>query len=108
MIDGIHFRDRVILAVQGLGIIDALYRTLRTTNPIENLNGSIAHYTRNVKRWKNPKMAERWTASALHDAQGRFRRLLGFRDMPKLLAALDAHAANLWRCAQAQSQFKAA
>ena len=35
------------LTVQGLGIAGALYRTLRTTNPkIENLNGSIAHYTR--------------------------------------------------------------
>ncbi len=96
------------LTVQALSISGALYRTLRTTNPIENLNGSIAHYARNVKRWKNAKMAERWTASALQDAQGRFRRLLGFRDMPKLLAALDAHAANLWRCAQTRSQFKAA
>ena len=38
------------LTVQGMGITGALYRTLRTTNPIENLNGSIAHYTRNVKR----------------------------------------------------------
>jgi transposase-like protein len=37
------------LTVQGLGITGALYRTLRTTNPIENLNGSIAQYTRNVK-----------------------------------------------------------
>ena len=74
MIDGIHFRDRVILAVQGLGIIDALYRTLRTTNPIENLNGSIGHYTRNLKRWKDGAMTLRWVASALSDASGRFRK----------------------------------
>jgi putative transposase len=83
------------LTVQALGIPGALYRTLRTTNPIENLNGSIARYVRNVKRWKNGQMIERWVASALQDAQDRFRRLLGFRDMPKLLAALDAHACNL-------------
>ena len=31
------------LTVQALGITGALYRTLRTTNPIENLNGSVAH-----------------------------------------------------------------
>ena len=36
--------------MQGLGITGALYRTLRSTNPIENLIGLIAHYTRNVKR----------------------------------------------------------
>ena len=34
-----------------LGDTAALWRTLRTTNPIENLNGSAAHYCRNVKRW---------------------------------------------------------
>jgi transposase-like protein len=88
------------LTVQGLGISGALYRTLRTTNPIENLNGSIARYTRNVKRWKNAAMAERWVASALDDAQGRFRRLVGFKAMPKLLAALDAHASNVLRSTQ--------
>ena len=44
------------LTVQALGITGALYRTLRTTNPIENLNGSIAHFTRNVKRWKDGQM----------------------------------------------------
>jgi putative transposase len=40
------------LTLQGLGIAGALYRTLRTTNPIENLNGLIADYTHNVKRWR--------------------------------------------------------
>jgi hypothetical protein len=29
------------LTAQQLGLSDALYRTLRSTNPIENLNGSI-------------------------------------------------------------------
>ena len=77
------------LTVQGLGITGALYRTLRTTNPIENLNGSIAHYTRNVKRWKDGMMTLRWVASALSDACGRFRKLRGHREMKSLLAALD-------------------
>ena len=80
------------LTVQRLGIQGALYRTLRTTNPIENLNGSIVRYTRNVRRWKDAKMALRWVASALQDANGRFRKLRGFKDMGKLLAALDEHA----------------
>jgi putative transposase len=80
------------LTVQGLGITGALYRTLRTTNPIENLNGSIVRYTRNVKRWKNASMALRWVASALSDAKPRFRKLRGHRDMKILLAALDQHA----------------
>ncbi len=61
------------LTVQTLGITGALYRTLRTTNPIENLNGLIAHFTRNVKRWKDGQMTLRWAAAALSDSKGRFR-----------------------------------
>lgn len=83
------------LTVQGMGIKGALYRTLRTTNPIENLNGAIARYTRNVKRWKDASMARRWVASALHDAKGRFRRLRGHKDMKELIAALNSHAEKL-------------
>jgi putative transposase len=80
------------LTVQGLGITGALYRTLRTTSPIENLNGSIAHYTRNVKRWKDGQMVLRWVASAFSDAAGRFRKLKGYSDMKSLLDALDQRA----------------
>jgi transposase-like protein len=82
------------LTVQALGITGALYRTLRTTNPIENLNGSIAHFTRNVKRWKDGQMTLRWIAGALSDAKGRFRKLRGHRDMKLLLAALKAKSAT--------------
>jgi transposase-like protein len=82
------------LTVQCLGITGALYRTLRTTNPIENLNGSIGHYTRNVKRWKDGAMTLRWVASALSDASGRFRKLRGYRDMKTLMAALAARVAK--------------
>jgi putative transposase len=36
------------LTLQRLGITDALYRTLRSTDPIENLNGSVMLCARNV------------------------------------------------------------
>ena len=78
------------LTLQDLGISGALYRTLRTTNPIENLNGLIADYTHNVKRWRDGQMVLRWVASALSDARERFRALRGYRDMPKLIAALQS------------------
>lgn len=80
------------LTVQRLGITGALYRTLRTTNPIENLNGSIAHYARNVRRWKDGEMVLRWVASALSDASKRFRKLRGCADMKTLLKALAQRA----------------
>jgi hypothetical protein len=80
----------VTLTVQALGITGALYRTLRTTNPIENLNGSLAHYSRNVKRWGDGQMVLRWVASALSDASTRMRMLRGCQQMRTLLKALDA------------------
>lgn len=83
------------LTVQGLEISGALYRTLRSTNPIENLNGLIAHYTRNVKRWKDAQMVLRWVASALADAAKRMRKLRGCGQMKTLLKALDAKATEL-------------
>jgi transposase-like protein len=78
------------LTVQGLNITGALYRTLRTTNPIENLNGSVAHYCRNVKRWGDGQMVLRWVASAMSDAAKRMRKLRGCTQMRSLLKALEA------------------
>ena len=71
-----------------LGIEEALYRTFRTTNPIENLNGRIAHYTRNVKRWRDGEMVLRWIAHALNEASRGFRAVRGFRDIKHLVNAL--------------------
>ena len=83
------------LSVQTLGLTGALYRTLRSTNPIENLNGLIAHHTRNVKRWKDGQMVLRWVASALADAATRMRKLRGCAQMKSLLDALNAKATEL-------------
>ena len=71
-----------------LGIDEALYRTFRTTNPIENLNGLIAHYTRNVKRWRDGQMVLRWVGTALHEAGRGFRAIRGYREMKRLTGAL--------------------
>ncbi len=70
------------LTLQRLGVSGALYRTLQSTNPIENLNGSVAAYTRNVKRWRSGSMIVRWVSAALLEAQKHFRRVRGYRDLP--------------------------
>lgn len=78
------------LTLLRLGITGALYRALRSTNAIENLNGRVAHCTRNVRRWRDGQMILRWVVSALAHAHTRFRRLKGERTMHRLLAALEA------------------
>lgn len=71
-----------------LGVEDSLYKTLRTTNPIENLNGRIAVHTRNVKRWRDGHMVLRWIAASLDEARRGFRAVRGYRDMKRLAVAL--------------------
>lgn len=79
---------------QALGITGSLYRTLRTTNPIENLNSSVARYCRNVKRWGDGQMVLRWVASSLSDAASRMRKLRGCSQMRSLLKALDGRRSD--------------
>ncbi len=79
------------LTLLHLGITGPLYRCLRSTNAIENLNGSVAHFTRNVRCWRDGRMIVRWVVTALAQAQKHFRRLKGERSMHRLLAALEAH-----------------
>ncbi|MCA1789328.1 MAG: hypothetical protein LC667_05555 [Thioalkalivibrio sp.] len=75
--------------MKGGGASDALYRTLCTTNPIENLNGSVEHFIRNVKRWRGRAMIERWVSTAVFEASKKFRRVRGYAALPALISALD-------------------
>lgn len=77
------------LTLQRLGVTGALYRTLRTTNAIENLNGLVGRFVRNVRRWRNGRMLVRWIATGLQEVQRTFRRVRGHADLKALIRALD-------------------
>ena len=77
------------LTLQGLGIEGTLYRKLRTTNAIENLNSGIATYSKHVKRWQGGSMVTRWVSAAVVEAEKKFRRVQGWRDIEKLVRALN-------------------
>jgi transposase-like protein len=79
------------LTLLGLDIQGALYRTLRSTNPIENLNGSVADYTKNVKRWRGGAMILRWVGAAVLEASQRFHKVRGHADLAALVQALCQH-----------------
>ncbi len=75
------------LTVMRLNLPAGLRRTFATTNPIENMNGSLRRIARNVKRWKDEAMIRRWVALGIAEAQKRFRRVKGYVHMPSLVAA---------------------
>jgi putative transposase len=82
------------LTLQGLGIQGTLYRKLRSTNAIENLNSGIAAYSKNVKRWQGGSMVVRWVSAAIVEAEKKFRRVQGWRDIEKLVRALTLFEAR--------------
>jgi len=76
------------LSVMRIGLTGALRKTFATTNPIENMNGTLRRVARNVKRWRDQSMIRRWAALGIAEAQRGFRRVKGHRQMPTLVAIL--------------------
>ena len=76
------------LTVTRLGLSGSLLDTFKSTNPIESMISIARDVTGNVKRWKNGKMVMRWMAAGLLDAEKRFRRVKGYRDLPMLRVTL--------------------
>lgn len=49
--------------------------------------------TGRVSRWRDPSMVLRWCATALLEHEKRFRKVMGYKDLRMLKAALHAGAA---------------
>jgi putative transposase len=77
------------LTVTRLGVEGILRKTLATTNPIESALSVAEETTRRVKRWRDGNMRLRWCAAGLLKAESRFRRVKGYRDLPKLIQMME-------------------
>jgi putative transposase len=77
-----------LFTINRLGLSGSLRRCLGTTNIIENPNSGMRQRTRNVKRWRDGAMVLRWMASAYLETEKGFRRIMGYRDLWMLEAAL--------------------
>jgi putative transposase len=78
------------LTLHRLEIPPCLRTSFATTNLIESPFSHVRTVMRNVKRWrKGSTQTERWTATALLEAEKRFRRVRGYKSMSVLIAALE-------------------
>ena len=77
------------LTVHKLGVAGLLRKTLQTTNPIESCFSVSRTITGRVKRWRGDDMVQRWAVSSLLRAEKNFKRIKGYREIPKLIAALQ-------------------
>jgi len=80
------------LALMRLGITGQLAKTLCSTNPCESMIEIVRYTQRNVKRWQDGDMRKRWTAAGMLAAEQQFRRIIGYRDLAKLVIAIERHA----------------
>ena len=79
------------LTVLRLDVPPTLARTLRSTNAVESMISISRDHARNVKRWRDGKMALRWCSAGMVEAGKQFRRVNGHLHLPALRAALERH-----------------
>ncbi len=73
---------------------------LATANLIESLFSVVGELSRNVKHWRGEKMAGRWAAVTLLEAERRFHWVHGYQEIGKLkmvlVSAIDTGYAVAW------------
>jgi len=74
--------------VNQLGLSPALIKCLATSNIIENPNGTVRRQTWRVSRWQDGAMVMRWAAAAFLNAEQKFRRVAGYKELWMLRSAL--------------------
>src|SRR5580658_10485086 len=80
--------------VNRLGLPPLLIPGLATTNIIENCHGAIGQRMKRVTNVQDGKMALRWAASALLEAEPNMRTVKGFKHLWILKASLDNEVAQ--------------
>ena len=77
------------LTLHRLGVFPLVGRSLKTPNVLESVNAQAEQRCGRVDHWKNSNQKQRWLAAALLDIEPRLRRLLGYRHLPLLRAAIQ-------------------
>jgi transposase-like protein len=78
-----------MFTINRLGLPSELRRCLGTTNIIDNGHSALRDRVRRVKNWQSGSMALRWTAVAFDVIAQGFRRIMGYKHLWMLKAALD-------------------
>ena len=59
------------------------------TKELESRIEIVRRTQRNVRRWRDGEMGLRSTAAGMLEAKQQFRKVIGYRELPKLLFALE-------------------
>lgn len=79
-----------LLTLHRLEVPAGLRVSLHSTNVIESLFSTVRHCEKNLKRYRNSRMAQRWLAAvALHAEEG-FHAVKGFQFIPEVVGRIKA------------------
>jgi transposase-like protein len=73
-----------VLTLHRLSVTGALRKSLCTTNSIESIFSTARFYSRNVKRWRGEKQAQRWLAAGLLEAETKLKPVNGYTRLKDL------------------------
>jgi transposase-like protein len=78
-----------LLTLHRLKVPALLRKTLHSTNPIESLFSRVRQCERNIKRYRNSRMGQRWLGSVLLYAEKSFRTVKGYEKISELLTNIE-------------------
>jgi transposase-like protein len=78
-----------LLTLHRLKVPPLLRKTLHSTNPIESLFSRVRSCEKNIKRYRNSNMAQRWLASVLLYAERTFRTVKGVDQIQAILENIE-------------------
>lgn len=79
-----------LLTLHRLEMPPALRVSLYSTNMIESLFSTVRHCEKNLKRYHNSRMAQRWLAAVALYAEESFRTIKGFQFIPEVVGRIKA------------------
>ena len=80
-----------ILTLHRLKVPAALRKTLHSTNPIENVFSKVRDCEKNIRRYRNSAMAQRWLAAVCLHAEAKFRRIKGAKNIPIVIQNIETY-----------------
>src|SRR5437879_12794107 len=79
-----------LLTLHRLKVPTLLRKSLHSTNAIESLFSRVRSCEKNIKRYRDSHMAQRWLASVLLYAEKSFRTVKGHEHLKAVLATIEA------------------
>ena len=77
-----------LLTLHKINIPIALRTALRSTNAIESLFSKVRYREKNIRRWRNSNMRQRWLGTVLLHCEKTFNRVRGFKEIEDAVCAI--------------------